>query len=414
MARLTRAQQQERTRAEVLVAARQEFAEHGYGDAKIDRIADRAELTRGAVYSNFTGKRALYLAVLADAAEQARDHAEPPLESPESPGAALGAFARVWLERLPFAGDTPGNGHLQLRSLSGVLDTEPARATLAELVRLEALLLAPALEPHTPLRTRTVRLAELTLTLLHGAAGLAENAPGTGDPFDLARAAEHLAGIGPIDDSPPPHLPFVAPARPAQDEWAAPQGLRDEVTGRQIGLDEDGVVVVLGVRRLSAAEEALRSARPYGDEVTLVVVTSDPAELGRLARLRITDLVGCLRRVFAPAELPRLRIVFDDTGRVPAAIGREAADDWTELAIRVRDGLIVARAEGRGAGHAVADHGRVHADGRGADHTAADHSSHGGGAQPDADADPDPSTDPRADATRPQRERPASGDSPRR
>ncbi|WP_259471752.1 hypothetical protein [Streptomyces shenzhenensis] len=36
MARLTRAQQQERTRAAVLVAARQEFAEFGYVEAKID------------------------------------------------------------------------------------------------------------------------------------------------------------------------------------------------------------------------------------------------------------------------------------------------------------------------------------------------------------------------------------------
>ncbi|MBT3153126.1 TetR family transcriptional regulator [Streptomyces sp. CHD11] len=356
MARLTRAQQQERTRAVVLVAARQEFAEHGYGEAKIDRIAERAELTRGAVYSNFTGKRGLYLAVLADAAEHARACAEPPLASPDSVGRALGAFARVWLERLPFAGDTPGSGHLQLRSLSGVLDTEPARTALAELVRFEALLLATAVEPRTAVRTRTVRLAELALTLLHGAAGLAENAPGVGDPFDLARAAEHLAGMAPIDDSEPPHLSFVAPAQSAEDQWAAPRGLRDEITGRQVDLDDDGVVVVLGVRRLSAAEEAVRSAR-MRDKVTLVVVTDDPAEIGRLARLRIADLVGCLRRVFAAGELPRLRIVFDDAGMVSAAIGRESVDDHTEVAIRVRDGLITARAEGSGAGHAVADRG---------------------------------------------------------
>ncbi|GFH39542.1 TetR/AcrR family transcriptional regulator [Streptomyces pacificus] len=354
MARLTRAQQQERTRAVVLVAARQEFAEHGYGEAKIDRIAERAELTRGAVYSNFTGKRALYLAVLADAAEHARACAEPPLESPDSVGRALGAFARVWLERLPFAGDTPGSGHLQLRSLSGVLDTEPARTALAELVRFEALLLALAVEPRTAVRTRTVRLAELALTLLHGAAGLAENAPGVGDPFDLARAAEHLAGMALINDSEPPHLSFVAPAQSAEDQWAAPRGLRDEITGRQVNLDDDGVVVVLGVRRLSAAEEAVRSAR-LRDEVTIVVVTDDPAEIGRLARLRIADLVGCLRRVFAAGELPWLRIVFDDAGMVSAAIGRESVDDHTEVAIRVRDGLIMARADGRGAGHAVAD-----------------------------------------------------------
>jgi hypothetical protein len=87
--------------------------------------------------------------------------------------------------------------------------------------------------------------------------------------------------------------------------------------------------------------------------VTLVVVTGDPGEIGRLARLRIVDLVGCLRRVSVPADLPRLRIVLDDAGVVPAALGVDAVDDGTELAVRVRDGLIVARADGRGAGHAV-------------------------------------------------------------
>ncbi|UNZ21084.1 TetR/AcrR family transcriptional regulator [Streptomyces sp. 891-h] len=358
MARLTRVQQQERTRAAVLVAAREEFTEHGYTEAKVDRIAERAELTRGAVYSNFTGKRALYLAVLVDDAERAGATAEPPVESPDSAGQALGAFARVWLERLPLADDTPGSGHLQLRSLSGVLDTAPTRAALAELVRFEALLLALALESRPGADTRMVRLAALALTLLHGAAGLAENAPGVGDPFDLANAAEQLADIALTDDAEPPHLPFVAPARSAEDRWAAPGGLRDELTGHPVDLGDDGVVVVLGAARLSAAEEAVRAARP-GDEVTIVVVTGDPAETGRLARLRLLDLVGCLRRVFTAGELPKLRVVFDDAGAVPTALGRSSVDDATELGVRVADELIVARAEGRGAGHAVARHDAV-------------------------------------------------------
>ncbi|MET9558102.1 helix-turn-helix domain-containing protein [Streptomyces sp. NPDC006645] len=359
MVRLTRAQQQERTRATVLVAARQEFAEYGYAEAKIDRMAERAELTRGAVYSNFSGKRALYLAVLADAAEQAWLAAEPPVESPDSTGRALGAFARVWLERLPLTGDTPGDGHLQLRSLSGVLDGEPARTALAELFRFEALLLALALEPRTAVRRSTVRLAELALTLLNGAAGLAENAPGVSDPFDLARAAEHLAGIALLDDGEPAHLPFITPAQAAEDPWAAPREPRDEITGSRVDLGDDGVVVVLGVGRLSAAEETVFAAR-LRDKVTFVVVTSDPAETGRLARLRILDLVGSLRRVFAAGELPRPRVVLDDDGTVAAALGEKPADDLTddltEVAVRVRHGLIVARAEGRGAGYAVATH----------------------------------------------------------
>lgn len=353
MARLTRAQQQKRTRAAVLVAARREFAERGYAEAKIDRIAERAELTRGAVYSNFTGKRVLYLAVLGDLADRACTAAEPPLASPDSAGQALGAFARVWLERLPFGTDTPGSGRLQLRSLTGVLETEPSRAALAELLRFEALLLALALEPRTSGGTRQVRLAELALTLLHGAAGLAESAPGVGDPFELTRAAEHLASLPLTEDAPLPHLPFVASAQQTRDSWSPPSGARDELTGRQVDLADDGVVVVLGVRRLSAAEEAVRSAAP-GDAVTVVVVTDDPAETGRLAQLRIIDFVGSLRRVFPPDELPGLRIVFDDEGTVPATLGHVASDDATETAVRVRGGLVVARAEGRGAGHAVA------------------------------------------------------------
>src|SRR4029450_31098 len=60
-----RAEMQERNRAAVLAAARAEVVERGFRDAKVDVIAARAGLTRGAVYSNFPGKRALYFAVLA-------------------------------------------------------------------------------------------------------------------------------------------------------------------------------------------------------------------------------------------------------------------------------------------------------------------------------------------------------------
>ncbi|MFB7947442.1 TetR family transcriptional regulator [Kitasatospora phosalacinea] len=356
MARLTRAEQQERTRAAVLVAARQEFAEFGYAEAKVDRIAERAELTRGAVYSNFTGKRALYLAVLVDAVERARDAAVPPAGPPASAGQALGSFARAWLERLPLLGDTPGSGHLQVRSLSGVLGTGPARAALAELVRFEALLLALALGPRPAAAPSpgAVRRAGLALTLLHGAAAVAENAPGTGDPFDLARAAEHLAGTALGDDPEPPHLPYVAPATTAEDPWTPPGGLHDEITGRPVDLGGDGVVVVLGTGRLSAAEDAVRAAEP-DDEVTVVVVTGDPAETGRLARLRIVDLAACLRRTFPPDRLPRVHVVLDDTGTVPAALGHPPTDT-AETAVRIHDGLVAARATGRGAGYAAARH----------------------------------------------------------
>ena len=100
--------------------------------------------------------------------------------------------------------------------------------------------------------------------------------------------------------------------------------------------------------RLGAAEEAVRS----GEQVTIVVVTGDPAETGRLVRLRVTDLVGCLRRVFAPEVWQRVRLVLDDAS-VASALGVTDPGDETEAAVRVQDGVIVARSGGRGAGHAV-------------------------------------------------------------
>ncbi len=78
MVRLSRAEMQEHNRAKVLAAARAEFTERGYRDAKIDQIAERAELTRGAVYSNFPSKRALYFAVLAHNADRAAEPDYPP------------------------------------------------------------------------------------------------------------------------------------------------------------------------------------------------------------------------------------------------------------------------------------------------------------------------------------------------
>jgi AcrR family transcriptional regulator len=61
---LTRAQQQERTRAALLDAADAVFAREGFHAANLDDIAAAAGFTKGAVYSNFASKAGLYLAVL--------------------------------------------------------------------------------------------------------------------------------------------------------------------------------------------------------------------------------------------------------------------------------------------------------------------------------------------------------------
>lgn len=64
MARFTREESQSQTRARLLDAAAAEFADRGFGGASLDRIAERAGFSRGAVYSNFDDKADLFVSVL--------------------------------------------------------------------------------------------------------------------------------------------------------------------------------------------------------------------------------------------------------------------------------------------------------------------------------------------------------------
>jgi AcrR family transcriptional regulator len=54
----------ERTRAAILDAATQEFARHGLGGARVDRIATKADINKRMLYHYFGAKEALFLAVL--------------------------------------------------------------------------------------------------------------------------------------------------------------------------------------------------------------------------------------------------------------------------------------------------------------------------------------------------------------
>ncbi|GGO11002.1 TetR family transcriptional regulator [Microbispora rosea subsp. aerata] len=372
MERLTRAELQARNRAKVLAAAREEFAERGFRDAKVDAIADRAGLTRGAVYSNFPGKRALYFSVLADLAEReaGRDAADPPAPAPGerpatgpsgavAPGAAtageaLAAFARAWVSRLPLATDQPSRLGMDL--MPEVLADQRVRLPFAQLMKLNALVLGLALERldgagHAGGRRR-VRVAEVALTTLYGASQMADAAPGFAEPFDVVAACAALADLDLGDRWDAPHLPFVPRARPADEPWSPPPAV-DALAGGPAPLAGDGVVAVLGLHRLGAVEEAVRAAPPAG-EVTVAVVTGDPGELGPLARLTVAELRSCLRRAVPAPAWPRLRVVHDEEGAVAAAAGVSAVSDGTEAAVRVRSGRVVARADGYGACHAAA------------------------------------------------------------
>lgn len=363
MARLRRTEMQEHNRARVLAAARDEFAAHGFRDAKVDTIAERAELTRGAVYSNFPGKRALYFAVLAELAERAPATGRPGTHA----RAALGSFALAWVARLP-ASDEPGTAAWLGRDLMAeVLSDERTRRPFGQLMALDALLLALAWERLQPPEVvagappaRLVRSAETVLTTLHGASQLAVAAPGFVEPFDVVSACERLAGLALNDWW---ARPAVVPQVSVTDEPWSPPPSADLVRGERARLSDDGVLAVLGLHRLAAVEQAVRAA-PEGVTVTAVLVTGDPAELAPLARLTIAEVCGCLRQAFPRAAWPRVQVVCDESGTLATAAGVSAVSDATETAIRVEAGRIAARAEGPGACHAAATSAMHNASGR--------------------------------------------------
>jgi AcrR family transcriptional regulator len=102
--RLTRAQQQAATRDRLLDAAQRVIDRHGFAGASIDLITAEAGYSKGAVYSNFSSKDAIFLELLRLAME--RETAE--LERIVSLDAdQLQGAMTAWLETLHAQSDCP-------------------------------------------------------------------------------------------------------------------------------------------------------------------------------------------------------------------------------------------------------------------------------------------------------------------
>ena len=102
--RLTRAQQQALTRERLLAAAERVLARHGYGGASIDLVTAEAGYSKGAIYSNFESKEAVFLELLRvymerDMAELGRIVGLAPRQ--------LSAALSAWLETMHADSDCP-------------------------------------------------------------------------------------------------------------------------------------------------------------------------------------------------------------------------------------------------------------------------------------------------------------------
>jgi AcrR family transcriptional regulator len=71
-ARPKRKNDPERTRADILAVATEEFAEQGFSGARVDMIAERTRTTKRMIYYYFGSKDGLYLAVLEEAYRRMR------------------------------------------------------------------------------------------------------------------------------------------------------------------------------------------------------------------------------------------------------------------------------------------------------------------------------------------------------
>jgi AcrR family transcriptional regulator len=129
---LTAERRRRQTRDYLLRAAAQVFAQRGFHAATLDEVAAAAGFTKGAVYSNFTSKEDLFMALLEEAWAREMTALHKALEDSEiPPEARLGDFAglvRGEIEQMPENWDT-----LYLEFALYALRNNSARARLAQL-----------------------------------------------------------------------------------------------------------------------------------------------------------------------------------------------------------------------------------------------------------------------------------------
>jgi AcrR family transcriptional regulator len=126
MARKTRVETQAETRAQLVKTARQLFFDDGYHPTSLEKVADAAGYSKGAVYSNFRNKDELCTAVLDEVRAERFGEVVAMLATPDTP-ARIEAL-RDWSERV--IGD-PGWTSLEVEFAVHARANEELRTELA-------------------------------------------------------------------------------------------------------------------------------------------------------------------------------------------------------------------------------------------------------------------------------------------
>jgi AcrR family transcriptional regulator len=163
VARLSRAESQARTRRTLIDAASVVFARRGFRGASIREVAEEADYTKGAVYSNFRSKDELFLAVLETRLqERAEFYGRLAREARARPGQDLAAL----LPRL----DEPGEEVwclLQLEFWLYAMRHPPVQRRMAVLYRQFRAQLAPLVLQYTPIGIEPPEVVSAVIALYH-------------------------------------------------------------------------------------------------------------------------------------------------------------------------------------------------------------------------------------------------------
>jgi AcrR family transcriptional regulator len=97
---MTREESRQQTRRRLLDAAARVFAKRGYRSASVEEISSEAGYTIGALYSNFSGKEEVLLALLEQRVAQIAERIVTAALQVDTPTDKLRAGAREWMEFL--------------------------------------------------------------------------------------------------------------------------------------------------------------------------------------------------------------------------------------------------------------------------------------------------------------------------
>jgi AcrR family transcriptional regulator len=128
MSRLSRAESQARTRERLVATATRAFLRDGYLATSLDKVADEAGYSKGAVYSNFRNKTQLCLAVLDGIRAQQTERIAQAMGGPSSLEERLDAF-HAWADAT--IGDPAWTG-LEFEFATHVRKDDQVRGQLAE------------------------------------------------------------------------------------------------------------------------------------------------------------------------------------------------------------------------------------------------------------------------------------------